>query len=224
MNKTFFERQQEKRRRKERQRMEALLVLILTLICVVGVIFFCFTEAEGMSQEDAYAIEQEKLPRIRGKQAEKTEIDPVYAQHIKLLKEQETADPVVPKWEVSDTADMDTNDDNFEMLVECAFAEAGNQSEYGIRLVVDVIGNRAGWDMSHVDDVITAKNQFSSYPDGMAKWRGHITEEFIQICADEWMAETKADGDLNLWYFREGHYSSYGKSWKPVGDHYFSRR
>lgn len=223
MNKTFLERQQARRKREKRRRAEAILIMIMTIICAAAALFFCATEANGMSQDDIYAIEQAEQPLIRTGGHE-TEIDPVYAQHIQLLKEQETAEPVVPKWEVSDTADMDICDDNFEMLVECAFAEAGNQCEEGIRLVVDVIGNRAGWEMSHVDDVITAKYQFSSYPDGMTKWRGHITEEFIQICADEWMKEAKADGGAGVYWFRTGRYHKFGNHFKPVGDHFFSTR
>jgi hypothetical protein len=76
--------------------------------------------------------------------------------------------------------------------------------------------------MAKAKETITAKYQFSCYPDGMAKWRSHITEEFIQIVADEWMAEVKADGGSNVYWFRTGHYSQYGTAWQRVGDHYFS--
>jgi hypothetical protein len=125
-------------------------------------------------------------------------------------------------WIAYDTPEEDAADDNFEMLVSCCFAEAGNQPETGIRLVVDTIGNRAGWDMAKVDDVITSKNQFESYPCGMEKWQAHITEEFIHLVADEWQATTKACGSVNVWYFRTSHYSPYGTPWQKVGAHYFS--
>ena len=217
MNRTMYERQQARQRREKRHKIEAFGTLAFFIFCVLVAIFAC----GGMAEGAAYVpYDEPEYVQV----TEKPKMDPVYAQHMAYLKDLEENGPEVPRWDWSDTPVLDANDDNFEMLVECAFAEAGNQSEYGIRLVVDVIGNRAGWEMSHVDDVITAKNQFSSYPNGMAKWRNSITEEFIQIVADEWTKETKACGNLNLWYFRTKHYSPHGKSWKPVGDHFFSTK
>lgn len=218
---TEYERRLERQQARKRRYAEEILLLIAVAICVIAAVMIFSNEAEGMEPEKVSEVYTEE-PEIIGRTEKK--LDPVYAQHMAYLKDLEENGPEVPRWDWSDTPVLDANDDNFEMLVECAFAEAGNQSEYGIRLVVDVIGNRAGWEMSHVDDVITAKNQFSSYPNGMAKWRNSITEEFIQIVADEWAKETKACGNLNLWYFRTKHYSPHGRSWKPVGDHFFSTK
>ena len=65
MNKTFLERQQARRKREKRRRAEAILIMIMTIICAVAALFFCATEANGMSQDDIYAIEQAEQPLIR---------------------------------------------------------------------------------------------------------------------------------------------------------------
>ena len=123
-------------------------------------------------------------------------------------------------WISNDTPKRDSNDDNFELLANCVYAEAGNQSEYGIRLVCDVILNRAGGKISKVDDVITAPNQFSSYSDGgMDRWCD-IPENIYRICAEEVRSRT----DTKVWFFRTGRFSDYGTPWTKIGDHFFSWR
>jgi hypothetical protein len=218
--KTRWELEEEEKRDRERRIISVLLIIAFMIVAIISMIMATTTVSEGVSPDDAYALEQAQEPMIRAV-SHKAQIDPVYTAYMERLEEQ-AENPEVPEWDWSDTPQLDMDDDNFELLVECAFAEAGNQSEQGIRLVVDAIGNRAGWDMAEVDDVITAPYQFSSYPSGMAKWRSHITESFIQICADEWMTEKKADGGVGVWFFRTGHYSQYGTPWAKVGDHYFS--
>lgn len=121
-------------------------------------------------------------------------------------------------WIADDTPEEDAIADNFEMLCNCVYAEAGNQSDYGVRLVACVILNRAGGDISKIDDVISAPYQFSSYSDGgMEKWN-NIPERIYQICADEMQNRT----NTKVMYFRTGHFSEYGTPWQKVGDHYFS--
>lgn len=157
-----------------------------------------------------------------------TKHEEVPQETIKATPAEYNAEPPVLEqkhvWFADDTPELDEADDNFELLVEDGFAEFGNQCELGIRLGVDVYGNRAGWDMSKIKDVITAPGQFASYPNGMQKWAPHVTEEFRQIVADEWMRKDKACGNNNVWYFRTGHFSEYGKAWKQVGAHYFSTK
>ena len=56
-----------------------------------------------------------------------------------------------------------------EMLTRVTYAEAGNQSEYGQRLVVDTILNRVDSERFAGDDIlsiITAKNQFDCVTTG----------------------------------------------------------
>ena len=119
-----------------------------------------------------------------------------------------------------DTPKRDERDDNFELLANCVYAEAGNQSEYGIRLVCDVILNRAGGKISKIDDVITAPNQFASYSDGgMDRWCD-IPENIYRICAEEVRSRT----DTKVWFFRTGRFSDYGTPWVKIGAHYFSWR
>lgn len=192
-----------------------LVMALLILGMIVTIQHFTLKSKEPIERDT-----NEDVITIKGHPTDYTE-DEVYAEHRETL-----ADPpvlqAVEVWIANDTPQDDIDADNFEMLVACCFAESGNQSQKGQRLVVDVIGNRAGWDMSKVDDVITAKGQFESYPNGMNKWRSSITEDFIQLVADEWNRADKACGNVNLWYFRTNHYSPYGKPWMQVQDHYFS--
>lgn len=220
---TRFEKRERRIRRRRCEIITRCLGAVMAVICAAACLAFLVSGHEYTPQEEKEILEgYSQEPIIRGTpdlEVVDATIDPVGCKDELIVKQSKTA-----KDSASDTPELDEIDDYFEMLVECAFAEAGNQPEYGIRLVVDTIGNRSGWDMAKVKETITAKYQFSCYPDGMTKWRSHITEEFIRIVADEWMAEVKADGGSNVYWFRTGHFSQYGTAWQKVGDHYFSVR
>ena len=218
--KTQWELEEEEKRDRERRIISVLLIIAFMMVAIISMIMATTTVSEGVSPDDAYALEQAQEPMIRAV-SHKVEIDPIYVAYMKKLKEQETAEPEVPEWEVSDTPELDIADDNFETVVEVVEAEAGNQCEEGQRLVVDTIGNEFGWDIAKVK---ITHNRYNSYPDGCARWRSSITEELRQLVADEWLREDKADGGAGVYFFRTGHYSQYGTPWKKVGDHYFSLR
>ena len=218
--KTQWELEEEEKRDRERRIISVLLIIAFMIVAIISMIMATSTVSEGVSPDDAYALEQAQEPMIRAV-SHKVEIDPIYVAYMEKLKEQETAEPEVPEWEVSDTPELDIADDNFETVVEVVEAESGNQCEEGQRLVVDTIGNEFGWDIAKVK---ITHNRYNSYPDGCAKWRSSITEELRQLVADEWLREDKADGGAGVYFFRTGHYSQYGTPWKKVGDHYFSLR
>ena len=220
---TRYEKRERWKRLRRAQIVSRTLGAIVVIVCVIACLAFLVSGKEYMPQEEKEILEgYTQEPIIRGTpdlEVVDATLDPVGCKDEILVKQSKTA-----KDSASDTPELDEVDDYFEFLVECAFAEAGNQPEYGIRLVVDVIGNRSEWDMANVYGVITEKNQFSSYPRGMEKWRSSITEEFIQIVADEWLREDKACGNVNVYYFQRYSYSQYGNAWQKVGDHYFSTK
>jgi len=123
-------------------------------------------------------------------------------------------------WIADDTPEDDELADLFEEYVICTNAEAGNQPDEGVRLVAAVILNRANRKLENVHKVISAPYQFSSYSDGgMQKWN-NPPERIWRICREEFEHPT----NLDVRFFRTGHFSEYGTPWKKVGDHYFSRR
>lgn len=110
--------------------------------------------------------------------------------------------------------------DSLELLAMCVEAEAGNQSLYGKRLVVDVILNRVddttgNWPDT-IAEVITQPYQFSSY------WNGSIekaipTEETFEAVRMELEERTNTEV---LFFTSEG-WGDYGTHWKKIEDHYF---
>lgn len=120
--------------------------------------------------------------------------------------------------------DISPEDDYFkaiEELARCVEAEAGNQSQYGKRLVVDVILNRAedsDWPDT-VIEVIHKPYEFSSYWDGRMAQMTPTEETYEAI-----RMEIRERSFPSLYYFAEGNYSRYGTPWKKVEDHYFSKK
>lgn len=114
--------------------------------------------------------------------------------------------------------------DNLEMLAVCVEAEAGNQSLFGKRLVVDVILNRVDdgsglWEDT-IQDVISQPTQFTSYWDGGMESIVEPSEESFEAVRME-LEERSYPG---IFYFREGQWPDYGEHWKKVEDHYFSKK
>lgn len=110
--------------------------------------------------------------------------------------------------------------DSLKLLAMCVEAEAGNQSSYGKRLVVDVILNRVddqtgNWPDT-IAEVITQPYQFSTY------WNGAIekavpSEETFEAVRME--LEERTNTEI-LFFTAEG-WGAYGTPWKKVEDHYF---
>ena len=114
--------------------------------------------------------------------------------------------------------------DGLELLAICVEAEAGNQGLQGKRLVVDVILNRAenhsGQWPDTISDVISQKNQFTSYWDGGMAGIWEPSEETYQAVR----MEVEQRGYPGIYYFREGQWSDYGTPWRKTGAHYFSKK
>lgn len=223
---TKFEREEYLRKKRIRKIIELVLIIVIFIVTALAV-FFAPTPIKGAS-----SVKPESIPVVYAEEpipSETVSAEDVGWYMAVLNASADTTDDVLAQmaadniqtWIVSDTPEEDMIDDMFETVVEVVEAEAGNQPEEGQRLVVDVIGNEAGWDMAKVK---ITHNRFNSYPDGCAKWRSSITEELRQLVADEWLREDKADGGAGVWYFRTGHYHSFGHKFKQVGDHYFSTR
>ena len=110
-------------------------------------------------------------------------------------------------------------EDEIALIALCAMTEAEGESEYGQRLVIDVILNRV--DDPHfpdtVYDVIYQKNQFSGMYGERVK-RCYVKDELVQLVREELMSRT----DHEVMFFRTGHYHSYGVPMFQVGAHYFS--
>lgn len=110
--------------------------------------------------------------------------------------------------------------DSLELLALCVEAEAGNQSLYGKRLVVDVILNRVddttgNWPDT-IAEVIAQPYQFSTY------WNGAIdkavpSEETFEAVRME--LEERINTEI-LFFTSEG-WGDYGTPWEKVEDHYF---
>ena len=137
------------------------------------------------------------------------------------------------RWEVTDEATPDHIEqekiddeisENFDTFCDVIYAESGNQDDYGMRLVADCIINRMRNDKAFADTmhgVLHAKNQFSCIYDGhAAKFRGHEKENVRKLAQEELMHVT----DPDIYYFRTGHFFSFGTPKYRYKDVYFSGR
>lgn len=113
----------------------------------------------------------------------------------------------------------------YRMLAGLVEAEAGNQDEYGKRLVVDTVLNRVN-DPQFPDtivDVIYQPCQFSVVENGQLQkyidGRLEIPEENYEIVAEELIDQA----DYDVVFFQSSGWSPYGQHAYKYGDHYFSR-
>lgn len=104
-----------------------------------------------------------------------------------------------------------TDDD---IIAAVVMSEAGNQEMVGKVAVAAVILNRADYFDITVEQVVSAKNQFS-YP-----YYGKIDESAYK--AVEIARKNRDLFDSNMLYFRTKHYHEFGEPYIVVGDHYFS--
>ena len=111
---------------------------------------------------------------------------------------------------------------DIELLNRIVGAEAGNQSELGKRLVIDVVLNRIDsiyWrDDDTIWEVITHPGQFETYSNG-AYTRVDLDESINELIVSE-----LKDGRTNVdvIYFRTNHYFDGVPALFKEGDHYFS--
>lgn len=123
--------------------------------------------------------------------------------------------------ETEPSSDVSYTEEEIRMIAQLVMAEAGNQSELGKRLVIDVVLNRVDHPDPQYPDTVEAviyqENQFSPISDGRFD-KCYPTEENIQLVREE--IERRTDHDVI--FFRTTRYSDYGVPMYCVGDHYFS--
>lgn len=104
-----------------------------------------------------------------------------------------------------------TDDD---IIAAVVMSEAGNQEMVGKVAVAAVILNRCDYFDLSVEQVVSAKNQFS-YP-----YYGKIDESAYK--AVEIARKNRDLFDANMLYFRTKHYHEFGEPYVIIGSHYFS--
>ena len=112
-------------------------------------------------------------------------------------------------------------EEEINLLALVTMAEAEGESEYGKRLVIDTILNRADHEYWYwpdtVTEVIYQKDQFEAMWNGRVD-RCYVMEEIVQLVKEELLNRTNSE----VLYFRTGRYSSYGTPAFKEGNHYFS--
>lgn len=121
---------------------------------------------------------------------------------------------------IEETEEDPISEEDLELLAHLVYAEAGNQSEEGKRLVIDVVLNRVESDLfpNTIYDVIYQKNprQFSvTYKEKL--WKKEPTEDIYDLILEECRERVNTE----ILYFSAGECAN-GKFWKKVGDHYFA--
>ena len=123
--------------------------------------------------------------------------------------------------EIEETTEAITlEDDQKKILAYCTMAEAGNQSEEGKRLVIDVILNRTEciyFPGDTVEDVVFCPGQFAVVSN-RSIFRTEPTEDIWELIEEELQERTNDE----VVFFQLYRYSSSGEPWAKVGDHYFS--
>lgn len=114
----------------------------------------------------------------------------------------------------------DFTEEEITLIAKLTIAEAGNQSDYGKRLVIDTVLNRmdSPYFPDTVEGVIFQKYQFSPV------WNGGIDkyvpdEHIIDLVKEEINDRTNSE----VVFFTAGKYGPYGIPLFQVEDHYFSK-
>ena len=114
----------------------------------------------------------------------------------------------------------DFTEEEITLIAKLTIAEAGNQSDYGKRLVIDTVLNRmdSPYFPDTVESVIFQKYQFSPV------WNGGIDkyvpdDHIIDLVKEEINDRTNSE----VIFFTAGKYGPYGVPLFQVEDHYFSK-
>ena len=111
--------------------------------------------------------------------------------------------------------------EEIELIARLVMAEAEGESEYGQRLVIDVILNRVDHSAKYIPDTVTEviyqPNQFSPMWNGRFD-RCYVKPELVELVKEELVSRTNYD----VIFFRTSHYSEYGTPMFQEGHHYFS--
>lgn len=121
---------------------------------------------------------------------------------------------------VDDSLYGEYTEEEIDMMAVICYREARGEGIEGMRLVADVILNRVDSESfpDTIKDVISQKNQFSSY------CKNDMTEKNLTIdCYGAVLAELAERTDPEILYFTSGGYGKYGTPAYKSGNHYFSR-
>ena len=112
------------------------------------------------------------------------------------------------------------SDADIQLLCLITMAEAGGESELGIRLVIDTILNRMDSPQfpNSVSGVVYQKNQFDPVRNGAIN-RCYVRDDIYRLVLEEVQNRTNSE----VAFFRTQRYSSYGTPLFVVGNHYFSK-
>ena len=112
------------------------------------------------------------------------------------------------------------NDRQLEYLAKCVLAEAGNQDEYGKRLVIDVILNRKENTAfpNTYEDIINQPNQFEVVENGSINEQ--VPDEYIYNLIFQ---ELEKRTDSDVLYFKTIDYHNFAEPVIHHQDHYFSK-
>lgn len=112
------------------------------------------------------------------------------------------------------------NDKQLEYLAKCVLAEAGNQDEYGKRLVIDVILNRKENTAfpDTYEDIINQPNQFEVVENGSINEQ--VPDEYIYNLI---LQELDKRTDSDVLYFKTIDYHDFAEPVIHHQDHYFSK-
>lgn len=107
-----------------------------------------------------------------------------------------------------------------DYMAQCVMAEAGNQCDTGVRLVVDCILNRLDNDIfpDNIYDIINQVGQFEVVENGSIN-----TIVPTQRIYDIIWEELENRYNSEVLYFRTLHYHTFGTPLFKVQDHYFSK-
>lgn len=110
------------------------------------------------------------------------------------------------------------NERDVDLLARVAYAEAGNQGDMGMRMVIDCVLNQVDDPRfpDTIEGVLYAPGNFTTVSSGRI-WMTPSTEAWEAA-----KAKLANRTDYNVLYFRTGGYHSFGTPLYKHGAHYFS--
>lgn len=133
-----------------------------------------------------------------------------------IVEETVVADEPIEQVE---STNLPLSDEDIDLIALVTMAEAEGECELGKRLVIDVILNQIDSPRfaDTVSGVVYAKNAFECMWNGRIN-RCYVRDDIRQLVIEELQNRT----DLTVYYFRAGHYHTFGTPVINVGNHYFS--
>ena len=118
--------------------------------------------------------------------------------------------------------DFYLSEDDYKLLLTTTFCESGGEPSETQYMVALTILNRlvAGMGGDTIRDIVYAKNAFS-----VIHWKDFEDRGWTdRVERSVQKALEKNPHPRNMYYFRTGHYHSWAKDYKKVGDVYFSTK